>query len=401
MNSVTQSLLLATDQLTTPKSDIPCSTIDPVVVFNEVVNHLDDFMQADILRFSLIGEESGKENKQWQRAHLPEKTDGSFEGYHKRVTKLINEGSAERVRYQFIIEYIERWSMPVRNWLHDFYQPIYDTVGYPSGETYAAIFIGDYKSTSFGIHFDEEYVFHVPLVGKKQMQLWHSDKHKLQDLWSDPCKEDILVSAEPGSCLFWTPYYWHVGLSSSDELSVSIANASLVKGHLSGWTLFGYHFKLPVLKALIRRGVKAAKKELRTVWNLKTNQKIKKYLLKEKPFQKRPIPVNGSNEAKVSLKEMNSIHELKLNPSVKRLSKTALPPTLKLDSKQTPYSYKKNGCHYVMLNGHIYHEGDTLLGLLEMMQSQPQVSFSQLDDDRQRALKWLYEIRAVSETEKV
>lgn len=152
---------------------------------------------------------------------LPVMADKNFSNYHQRVLTELNDYTLI-VNEPEIIDY-EMWA-----WCRNFLKPIFDRVGLNNLGVYNAIFIGNYSKTPFGVHFDPESVFHVPIVGTKKMRVWPCEYveenagliHKQN--YEEYIGGSTLIEAKPGGWLYWAKPYWHISESNGD-LSVSMA----------------------------------------------------------------------------------------------------------------------------------------------------------------------------------
>lgn len=155
------------------------------------------------------------------RQYFPTKEDGGFEGYHQRMLSVCKE-------YCLIINDPERIDFPLYQWCREFLNPIFTHRGMNNIGVYNALFIGNYKQTNFGVHFDAESVFHIPLIGKKSMRFWAAETIQASPElagstdYADRLQDSVSLSSEAGGFVYWPKKAWHIAESDHD-LSVSMA----------------------------------------------------------------------------------------------------------------------------------------------------------------------------------
>jgi hypothetical protein len=175
-----------------------------------------------------------------RRGRLPRPDDGSFEGYHRRITSELNPRwrrllGLRRRRYSLIINYPEIASFDL--WEATSKQiaaPLYRHAGMNNGGYYYNIFMGDYSRTPFGVHVDDESLFHFAIVGTKALRLW-SPEFVRQHPAIKGCTDyasyvdgSVLVKASPGETIYWPSKYWHIG-EGEGQFSVSLALGMIVR----------------------------------------------------------------------------------------------------------------------------------------------------------------------------
>ncbi len=169
-----------------------------------------------------------------RKRYLPRVSDQNFEGYHKRIKQLLNPRWRIMFRlkeryYGFAINSMEHADHDLWSWERDFLKSLIRQVGINNAGTYNALFVGDYQCTPFGVHFDPEGVFHIPIVGQKSMRTWPPEYvEKNPDIkgareYNKHLEGSTLVQADPGRFVYWPSCDWHVGESRNQGLSVSIA----------------------------------------------------------------------------------------------------------------------------------------------------------------------------------
>lgn len=163
---------------------------------------------------------------------LPREEDGSFSGYHDRVTRLLNPAWRRRLglgrrRYALVINNLEAVDFELWSWTRDFLRGLYREVGMNNGGSYFALFMGDYFRTSFGAHWDPESVFSFPVIGRKAMRTWPSSyveanpELRRSVSYARFLDASTVHSAGPGGFVYWPSDAWHIA-ESDGELSVSM-----------------------------------------------------------------------------------------------------------------------------------------------------------------------------------
>ena len=154
----------------------------------------------------------------------PRAEDGGFAGYHQRVTAELARAGGDG-HYGLIINNPELISAELYRWARAFVAPLYRRAGMNNSGNYLAMFIGNYLRTPFGVHWDPESVFSVPVVGRKAMRTWPSRAPELEGIRharAYPTAGSQRMEAEPGGVLYWPSDAWHIA-ESEGELSVSVA----------------------------------------------------------------------------------------------------------------------------------------------------------------------------------
>jgi Cupin superfamily protein len=154
----------------------------------------------------------------------PRAEDGGFAGYHQRVTAELARAGGDG-HYGLIVNNPELISPELYRWARAFVAPLYRRAGMNNSGNYLAMFIGNYLRTPFGVHWDPESVFSVPVVGRKAMRTWPSRAPELEGIRHKrayPEAGSQRMEAEPGGVLYWPSDAWHIA-ESEGELSVSVA----------------------------------------------------------------------------------------------------------------------------------------------------------------------------------
>jgi hypothetical protein len=150
--------------------------------------------------------------------YLPRASDGSFEGYHDRISAELNRGrppGRPQRRYACIVNNLEILSPELYQWSRTFIEPLYRAGGMNNLGNYLAVFIGDYHRTAAGVHVDPESNFFFPLAGTKRMRTWPSTYPGIAALsgaleYDRALEGSTLLEARPGGWLYWPSDNWHV-----------------------------------------------------------------------------------------------------------------------------------------------------------------------------------------------
>lgn len=143
---------------------------------------------------------------------LPKASDAGFAEYDGRVRDAL--GGAE---YSLVVNNLEVHDFPLWSWSRSFLKGLYERVGMNKLGVYYALFIGNYSKTPFGVHQDEESVFHFPVVGTKSMRVWpeaYALKHprlRMALEYEEFVKDSTLLKAAPGGLIYWPSGAWHIG----------------------------------------------------------------------------------------------------------------------------------------------------------------------------------------------
>jgi len=178
---------------------------------------------------------------------MPQGDDGGFERYAARVRKELGRGAA------LVVDNLELYDPELWMSVRRAFRGLFDRIELRSPQGMMA-FVGDYASTPFGVHKDDDHVFHVCIFGKKRMRLWtreHVARHpelKGSMDYGAMLKDAITLEGEPGDVMYWPASYFHVGecVGAAADFSVgfqparSVASevwdevARIVRGDLAG-----------------------------------------------------------------------------------------------------------------------------------------------------------------------
>lgn len=200
--------------------------MDQQSLFETVVKYCEDIRDGQWGVRLYVGDEalldgSGLGHVEAAKKYFPNKNDASFEKYHKRMTSLCEE-------YCLIINDPERIDYNLFQWCRSFLTPLFKNHGMNNIGIYNALFIGNYRKTNFGVHFDAESVFQIPVIGQKSMRFWSAEyireNPELVDSteYEDHLKNSVHLSSEPGDFTYWPKKAWHIA-ESDGEFSVAIA----------------------------------------------------------------------------------------------------------------------------------------------------------------------------------
>jgi hypothetical protein len=143
---------------------------------------------------------------------LPLKSDRSLKGYHLRIEKIFSD-------YCLVCDELLQVSENQWSELQDFTQGLFQYIGLPNRFAEIGLYLGNYKTTPFGVHVDGCGVFSLPVVGKKKFRLWkptytkknpqlieshHYLKHKAASQ---------LLEVHPGDMSYWPSQAWHIAES--------------------------------------------------------------------------------------------------------------------------------------------------------------------------------------------
>lgn len=200
--------------------DVSVSPFSPEALFQTVLNCTSKFNPIVGIRFYL-----DQEQQKIYPGHqfLPKDTDQSFEGYSDRL-KTENPGQ----KHCLVINFLENVDFDLWHWSREFLFGLYRQIGFNKLGVYNALFIGNYVKTPFGVHKDDESVFHIPIIGKKAMRIWapdynyrnpEIDRINEYDAYLD---DSLKIEAEPGGFIYWPSSFWHIS-EKVDDFSVSLA----------------------------------------------------------------------------------------------------------------------------------------------------------------------------------
>ncbi|UYL09329.1 cupin domain-containing protein [Bdellovibrio sp. SKB1291214] len=143
---------------------------------------------------------------------LPEKSDKSLAGYHKRMNTLFSD-------YCLVCDELLQVNLKKQHLLTDFTDQLYRHVGFPNRFSEMGLYLGNYKKTPFGVHVDSCGVFSFPVAGTKKFRLWNAaygEKHPELDRtfnYEKNKKHSQLLEVGPGDMTYWPSSEWHIAES--------------------------------------------------------------------------------------------------------------------------------------------------------------------------------------------
>lgn len=165
----------------------------------------------------------------WQQAdvgkHLPEASDLSLDGYAERMKRKLRGR-----RFGLVINEFQKQDAALYLRLRDFLHGLYELTDVPANAADAVLFLGNYKSTPFGLHYDAagSHNFTFVLAGRKRLLTWPlkffgNRQEMVQSLDYERYRDEATVlEGGPGDLLYWPSDYWHVA-EACDPLPITLA----------------------------------------------------------------------------------------------------------------------------------------------------------------------------------
>ena len=144
---------------------------------------------------------------------LPKSKDGSLLGYHRRMDEMFFDYCL--VCDELIQVAPEEWKL-----LGEFVMGLYDQVGLPSKFAEMGLYLGNYRTTPFGVHSDGCGVISIPVEGTKKFLVWNSKfveknpKLKRTHQYKAYRKHADRWVANPGDIVYWPASHWHIAEST-------------------------------------------------------------------------------------------------------------------------------------------------------------------------------------------
>ena len=157
---------------------------------------------------------------------LPERSDGSAEGYAARVTPLVGGR-----RFGLVVQDVQAYDATLWLRLREFLRGLFEHTSLPGDACKATVFLGNYERTPFGLHRGDSANFMFVVEGRKRMRTWpdaffHGKENLTHKLAYEHYNADsIVMDAEPGDVIFWPSDYWHIGESVDGGLSSAVSVA--------------------------------------------------------------------------------------------------------------------------------------------------------------------------------
>lgn len=144
---------------------------------------------------------------------LPVSKDKSLLGYHRRMHELFED-------YCLVCDELVQvaglqWSL-----LGDFAMGLYRHVGFPVKFAEIGLYLGNYRTTPFGVHVDGCGVLSFPVEGEKHFRVWSpqivakNPRLKRSHEFRSFQKHSQLLVAKPGDMAYWPSAYWHIAESN-------------------------------------------------------------------------------------------------------------------------------------------------------------------------------------------
>jgi 50S ribosomal protein L16 3-hydroxylase len=167
--------------------------------------------------------------------YLPERADGTAEGYAERVTRMIDGR-----RFGLIVEEFQVFDAAFWLRLREFLCGLYEHTGLPRESSKATVFFGNYEHTPWGLHRGNSGNFQLIVDGPKRVRAWpdaffrgkEDMTHRLD--YERYNGDSIVLEGEPGDIIYWPSDYWHVGESVNGALSCAISVAMFIDQHSAG-----------------------------------------------------------------------------------------------------------------------------------------------------------------------
>lgn len=177
-----------------------------LVLFSDRCRKLND---PEGFKFYIDGFKAGAEDV---LQVLPEKSDKSLLGYHKRMEKLFPD-------YCLVCDELLQVNQKKQHLLTEFTEELYRHVGFPNRFSEMGLYLGNYRKTPFGVHVDSCGVFSFPVAGVKRFRLWtdeYAKKNPSLDrafTYAKHKKTSQLLEAGPGDMTYWPSSAWHIAES--------------------------------------------------------------------------------------------------------------------------------------------------------------------------------------------
>jgi 50S ribosomal protein L16 3-hydroxylase len=155
------------------------------------------------------------------RGHLPADTDGSFDGYERRMTEQL-----AGLRYALVVNVFHAYHYPLWTREREFFADLWERVGLPLSGAITTLFHGTYEHSPVGVHKDRFATFMFGLRGLKRMRFWSRRPWQQQVTtildYQEHIPSSFAAEVEPGDLLYWPSSYYHVGESAGTEPATSV-----------------------------------------------------------------------------------------------------------------------------------------------------------------------------------
>ena len=166
--------------------------------------------------------------------YLPRARDRSMDGYACRVTHMIGGRRFGLVIDDFQAQAPELWLR-----LREFLRGLYAVTGIPGEHAKATLFLGNYRSTPFGLHRGRSGNFMFVVHGRKHIRAWPDRFFRGKEDMTNRLDygryngASTVLSAAPGDVIYWPSDYWHIG-EDAGGLSVAISLALFMAPDVAG-----------------------------------------------------------------------------------------------------------------------------------------------------------------------
>ena len=155
--------------------------------------------------------------------YLPSPADRSVEGWVARVTA----GLGGRT-FGLVVDDYQVHDEPLWRRLCGFASGLYAFTGLPGEQAKAALFLGNYDRTPFGLHRGRSTNFMFVLDGVKRIRAWPGAFFRgKEDLTNrlDYARHNagsVVLEGRPGDVIYWPSPWWHIG-EDAGGLSVAVS----------------------------------------------------------------------------------------------------------------------------------------------------------------------------------
>jgi hypothetical protein len=106
---------------------------------------------------------------------------------------------------------------------------IYSNTSLPIHEIESVLFIGNYKSTPFGVHQDQESILSCNLIGEKRLRFWNPETPNPAPKYHNQknIENSFILQGSIYDFYYWSGNYWHIGESDGSltaSLNICISN---------------------------------------------------------------------------------------------------------------------------------------------------------------------------------
>ncbi len=144
---------------------------------------------------------------------LPKKSDRNLLRYNERMERVYQD-------YCLDCDELLQVNQDKQHLLTQFTRTLYTHVGFTNRFAEMGLYLGNYRTTPFGVHVDRCGVFSFPVIGVKNFRAWTSDYvSQHPDLeqsfqYSKHKKKSVLLEAKPGDMAYWPSSVWHIAESN-------------------------------------------------------------------------------------------------------------------------------------------------------------------------------------------